>query len=253
MVLLEMKKTEGLSPNQERIMGILEYKKIDIITKKELLILIEKYMKVKDPIDLIEKLLKKRKLVLIKKRIYMIIPFTAIDKKWSLDEQRFVDYLLKDNYYIGLYNAFNMHHFTEQIPNKLFVFNTKYSFDKNILSLKFKFFKIKKEKLFGITKEYKYPYSDKERTIIDALEYPIYLGRLNNVIERIKDSKYDKKKLIDYAIRYNSIKIMKIIGYLTKSPKIYRILKKREKLDYYTTVNRTGMNVMDKKWKIRLI
>ena len=183
----------------------------------------------------------------------MIIPFTAIDKKWSLDEQRFVDYLLKDNYYIGLYNAFNMHHFTEQIPNKLFVFNTKYSFDKNILSLKFKFFKIKKEKLFGITKEYKYPYSDKERTIIDALEYPIYLGRLNNVIERIKDSKYDKKKLIDYAIRYNSIKIMKIIGYLTKSPKIYRILKKREKLDYYTTVNRTGMNVTDKKWKIRLI
>lgn len=246
-----MKKTQGLSPNQERIMGILEYKKIDIITKRELLDLIGRYMKVKDPADLIEKLLKKRKLVSIKRGIYMIMPFTAIDKKWSPDEQRIVDYLLKGDYYIGLYNAFNLHHFTEQVPNKLFVFNTKYSSDKRILYHKIKFFKVKKNKLFGILKEYKYPYSDKERTIIDVLDYPQYLGGLNKVIYRIKD--YNNNKLIDYAIRYNSIKIMKIIGYLTNSSKIYRILKSRGKLNYYTTVKKTRLNIIDKKWKIRLI
>ena len=248
-----MKTTQGLSPNQERIMGILEYKKIDIITKRELLDLIERYMKVKDPADLIEKLLKKRKLVSIKRGIYMIMPFTAIDKKWSPDEQRIVDYLLKDNYYIGLYNAFNLHHFTEQVPNKLFVFNTKYSSDKKILYHKIKFFKIKKDKLFGILKEYKYPYSDRERTIIDVLDYPQYLGGLNKVINSIKDSEYDRKKLVDYAIRYNSIKIMKIVGYLTKSKEIYRMLKNKGKLSYYTTVKKTRLSIIDKKWKIRMI
>lgn len=251
MGLIKMKKTQGLSPNQERIMGILEYKKIDIITKKELLNLIEKYMKVKDSTDLIEKLLKKRKLVSIKKGIYMIIPFIAIDKKWSLDEYKIINYLLKDDYYIGLYNAFNLHHFTEQVPNKLFVFNTKYSFDKKILYYKTKFFKIKKDKLFGILKKYKYPYSNMERTIIDVLDYPQYLGGLSKVIYRIKD--YNKNKLIDYAVRYNSIKIMKMVGYLTNSPKIYKILKNREKLDYYTTVKKTKLNIIDKKWKIRMI
>ena len=246
-----MKKTWGLSPNQERIMGILEYKKIEIITKRELLDLIKNYMQIKDPIDLIEKLLKKRKLLSIKKGIYMIIPFIAIDKNWSLDEIQIVDYLLKDDYYVGLYNAFNLHGFTEQIPNKLFVFNTKYSLDKKIFHYKIKFFKIKKGKLFGILKKYKYPYSDKERTIIDVLDYPGYFGGLDKVIHKIKD--YNKDKLINYAIKYNSIKIMKIVGYLTNSLKIYKLLKIKGKLNYYTTVKKTGLNIVNKKWKIRLI
>src|SRR3989344_6400129 len=182
-------------------MGILEYKKVEIITKEELLDLIEKYMKVKDPVDLIEKLLKKRKIVSIKKGIYMIVPFIALDKKWALDEYRIIDYLLKDNYYIGLYNAFNLHGFTEQIPNKLFIFNTKYSADKMILHYKFKFFKVKSNKLFGIIRN-KYPYSYKERTIIDAIEYPAYLGGLSEVMNRIRNVKLDKNKLVNYAIKY---------------------------------------------------
>src|SRR3989338_11550204 len=130
----------------------------------------------------------------------MVVPFRSIDKYWTLEEQRIADYLLKNDYYIGLYNAFNLHGFTEQVPNKLFVFNTKYSADKKILHYKFKFFKVKSDKLFGIIKN-KYPYSDKERTIIDAIEYPAYLGGLNEVIDRIKNVKYNKNKLVNYAIK----------------------------------------------------
>jgi len=252
-----MKKTNekgmsGLSPNQERIMSILEYKKIQIILRNELISLIKKYLQIKDIKDLIEKLQKKKKLVSIKKGVYMVIPFSAIDKRWALDESRLVDYLLKENYYIGLYNAFNQHGFTEQIPNKMFVFNTKYSADKKILHYSFKFFKIKKDKLFGITKDM-YPYSDKERTIIDALEYPEYLGGLSEVIDRIKSVKFDKEKLIDYAIKYNSNKIIKLIGLLTNSPKLLEILKKKNALSYYTTIRKTRTKLLDKKWKLRLI
>jgi len=242
----------GLSPNQEMIMSILEYKKIDIILREDLISLIKKYINVKDISDLVEKLQKKKKIVSIKRGVYMIIPFSSIDKKWALDEYRISDYLLKDNYYIGLYNAFNLHGFTEQIPNKLFIFNTKYSADKMILHYKFKFFKVKSNKLFGIIRN-KYPYSDKERTIIDAIEYPAYLGGLSEVMNRIRNVKFDKNKLVNYAIKYGSIKIMKLIGLLTNSSKLLSQLNKNNALSYYTTLRKTGTKLLDKKWKIRLI
>jgi predicted transcriptional regulator of viral defense system len=250
-----MKKTRefaGMSPNQERIMSILEYKKIEIITRKELISLIKEHTKVKDIFDLIEKLQKKKRLVSIKRGVYMIVPFSSVDKIWALDEYSILDYLLKENYYIGLYNAFNLHGFTEQIPNKMFVFNTKYSADKKILHYNFKFFKIKKEKLFGIFKN-KYPYSDKERTIIDALEYPEYLGGLSEVIDRVKNVKYNKGKLINYATQYGSVKIIKLIGILTDSNKLFSLLKKKKALSYYTTIRKTRTKLLDKKWKLRLI
>ena len=250
-----MKKTKelsGLSPNQERIMSILEYKKIEIITRKELIGLIKKYTYVKDALDLIEKLQMKKRLVSIKRGVYMIIPFASIDKKWALEEYKIIDYLLREDYYIGLYNTFNLHGFTEQIPNKLFAFNTKYSTDKKILHYNFKFFKIKKDKLFGIVRN-QYPYSDKERTIIDAFDYPEYLGGLGEVLEKIKSSDYNKNKLVDYAVRYNSIKILKLVGMLTNSSKLFYLLKRKRALDYYTTVKKTRTELIEKRWKIRLV
>ncbi len=250
-----MKKTReftGMSPNQERIMSILEYKKTEIIARRELIELIKKHTEVKDILDLIEKLQKKKRLVSIKRGVYMVVPFASVDKKWALDEYRIIDYLLKEDYYIGLYNAFNLHGFTEQIPNKMFIFNTKYSADKKILHYSFKLFKIKKDKLFGIFKR-QYPYSDKERTIIDALDYSEYLGGLSEVIDRIKNSEYNQTRLIDYAIKYNSIKIIKIVGMLTGNNKLFNLLKKKKALSYYTTIRKARTKLLDKKWKLRLI
>ena len=250
-----MKKTRefsGLSPNQEKIMSILEYKKMELIPRKELISLIKSHIKIKDVVDLIEKLQAKKRIVSIKRGVYMVIPLRAIDKKFSLDNYQLVDYLLKEDYYIGLYNAFNLHGFTEQIPTKLFVFNTKYSADKKILHYNFKFFKIKKDKLFGIVKE-KYPYSDKERTIIDVLEYPEYLGGLSEVMDRIKQVNYNKVRLVDYATKYESIKIIKLVGLLTNSNKLLSLLKKKNALSYYTTIKKSRTKLLEKKWKIRLI
>jgi len=249
-----MKKREysGLSPNQEKNMNILEYKKMELIPRKELISLIKSHIKIKDVVDLIEKLQAKKRIVSIKRGVYMVVPFSAVNKKWVLDEYKIIDHLLKQDYYIGLYNAFNLHGFTEQIPNKLFVFNTKYSFDKEILHYRFKFFKLKKDKLFGIMKD-KYPYSDKERTIIDALDYPEYLGGLSEVLEKIKSSDYNKNKLVDYAIKYNSIKIIKLVGMLTGSSKLFNLLKEKKALNYYTTIKKTRTKLLEKKWQLRLI
>ena len=183
-----------------------------------------------------------------------MIPVSSVSKAAMVDRFELNELFLESKeYYIGLYNAFNLYGFTEQVPNKLFVFNTRYSVDKNILHYRYKFFKIKKDKLFGIFRGYKYPYSDKERTIIDVLEYPEYLGGLSEVMDRIKEVNYNKSRLIDYAIKYNSIKIIKLVGLLTNSNKLLSLLKKKNALSYYTTIKKTRTKLLDKKWKIRLI
>lgn len=248
-----MKKTQGLTPNQERLLSILEYMKHKIIQRKDLISLISKYKVSKDSTYLIKSMLQKKRLIPFKKGHYIVIPMSALNKSAEVSDFELNEYYLgSTKYYIGLYNAFNLHGFTEQVPNKLFVFNTKYSFDKNILHYRFKYFKIKKDKLFGILKKYRYPYSDRERTIIDALDYPAYLGGLGNVKDSIKKSKYNKIKLIDYAIRYGSIKIMKLVGWLTNSNKLYKLLRKKKALSYYTTIKKTREKLTIKKWKIRM-
>ena len=196
-------------------------------------------------------MLQRGRLVSFKRENYIVVPISSVGKTIELSDFELNEYILGGDYYIGLYNAFNLHGFTEQIPNKLFVFNTKYSADRMILHYKFKFFKVKKEKLFGITKN-QYPYSDKERTILDALEYPEYLGGLSEVMDRIKNVKFDNDKLISYAIIYNSVKIMKLVGLLTNSSKLLSVLNKKKALSYYTTIRKTGTKLLDKKWKIRL-
>ncbi len=249
-----MKKTDnlGLSPTQERLQSILEYRKYRIIKRKDLINLISKHKISENPEYLIKSMLQRGRLVSFKRENYMVIPISSVNKSATLSEFELNEYILENDYYIGLYNAFNLHGFTEQIPNKMFIFNTKYSADKKILHYNFKFFKVKKDKLFGITKN-KYPYSDKERTIIDALEYPEYLGGLSEVIDRIKNVKYNKSRLIDYSVRYNSIKIIKLVGLLTDSNKLFSLLKKKKAMSYYTTVKKARTKLLDKKWKIRLI
>ena len=251
-----MEKTKDLSltHNQGRLQSILEYKKYKTIKRKELISLISKFKISKNPKYLIKSMLQKKRLVFFKREHYIVIPVSSVDKTVRIDNFELNEnFLESDEYYIGLYNAFNLHGFTEQIPTKLFVFNTKYSADKKILHYNFKYFKIKKDKLFGIFRKYKYPYSDKERTIIDVLEYPEYLGGLSEVTDRIKQAKYDKKRLIDYAIKYNSIKIIKLVGLLTNSSKLLSLLKKKNALSYYTTIKKTRTKLLDKKWKVRLI
>ena len=243
----------SLSPNQGKLQSILEYRMYKIIKRDDLISLISKYKISKNPKYLIKSMLQKKRLVFFKRGHYIIIPVSSVGKTAGIDNFELNEYLLEsDDYYIGLYNAFNLHGFTEQIPNKLFVFNTKYSFDKEILHYKFKFFKIKKGKLFGIIRN-KYPYSDKERTIIDALDYPEYLGGLSWVLEKIKNSNYNKNKLVAYTIRYNSIKIIKLVGMLTGSSKLFNLLKNKKALGYYTTIKKTKTKLLDKKWRMRLI
>ena len=80
-----------------------------------------------------------------------------------------------------------------------------------------------------------------------------FLCYLGLFIEKIRNSNYDKNKLVDYAIKYKSIKIIKLVGISTGSSKLFNLLKEKRALDYYTTVKKTRTKLLDKKWQLRLI
>jgi hypothetical protein len=110
--LLKMKKIKdlGLTPNQGELQSLLEYKKIKIIKRKEMVSLISKFKISKNPKYLIKSMLQKKRLVFFKRGHYIVIPVSSFDKTVGIDEfelnERFLE---SDEYYIGLYNAFNLH------------------------------------------------------------------------------------------------------------------------------------------------
>ncbi|MFH0906248.1 MAG: hypothetical protein V1824_02840 [archaeon] len=239
----------------KRLISILEYKKVKFISKSELLDIINNLVKSKDPLQLIKGLKKQKKLITIKRDNYLYVPVSSIDKKPIVSEFEVNEiYLGKEIYYIGLLNAFNHYSFTSQISNKLFIFNTKYNLEKKIINFKIKYIRVRKEKMFGITID-KYPYSDIEKTIIDVLDYFKYIDSLEILLQQIKENKrlFNEERLISYAKKLNSIKLLKLIGIITENEKLYKYLNSKNKLKDYTKIRNSGSKKRYKKWKIILI
>jgi predicted transcriptional regulator of viral defense system len=238
----------------KNVISILEYKKTRFISKKELIEIITKYTNSKNPLRLIKNLINRKKIISIKRNIYLYIPVSSIDLKPTASEYEINEkYLENTDYYVGLTNALNYYGFTNQIPNQLFVFNTRYSLNKKIINFKIKYIKISKDQMFGIVNK-KYPYSNIEKTIIDSLNYFKYIDSLEKIINLISNNKkrFNEEKLIKYAKRYKSIKLLKLIGIITENQNLYDYLKKKKKLRYYTKIRNTNNNKKYRKWKIML-
>ncbi|MDD3178192.1 MAG: hypothetical protein PHR26_01605 [Candidatus ainarchaeum sp.] len=239
----------------KKLISILEYKKIHFISKNELLDIIIKNIDSNNPNRFIKYLLFQKYLISIKKDNYIYIPVSSIDRKPVVSEFEINEFYLNSNkYYIGLINALNKYGFITQIPNKLFVFNTKYNLTKKILDFNIHYIKINKSNLFGVFKN-KCPFSDIEKTIIDSLNYFKYVDSLDHLIYIFKKNKdkFDENKLIKYAKKINSIKLLKLIGIITENEKLYDYLNKLNKFRYYTKIRNTNLDLRYIKWKIKLI
>ena len=132
-------------------------------------------------------------------------------KKSDIDYKEAVSEALKiknvKNWYFGLESALKLNNITHEyiatdtiISDKIFRKNIIKIFNHNI-----KFIKAKKSLfLNGIAKE-KYPYSDKEKTILDIIYFSKYNGRKDSEIKnRINEYKefVNKRKLKEYSKNY---------------------------------------------------
>ena len=155
----------------------------------------------------------------IEKGKYLIIPLGAEKGKYTLHEF-VIGSTLIEPYSIAYWSALNYYGLTEQIPTTVFLQTTarKKNQDIKIFGVKYQIIKIKKEKVFGIRKEWieetQINITDKEKTIIDCLDKPQYCGGIIEVAKALKNNKFDRKKLESYAQRIGNSGVLRRLGYL---------------------------------------
>lgn len=132
---------------------------------------------------------------------------------------------LAENATIGYWTALNMHGLTEQIPNVIFLQNTKRSgeFQPQKSSVRIQFIKVKENKLFGSkTNGYGnhiWRITDTEKTIIDGFELPQYSGGFPETIKAFNNANLSQKKLIKYCKKQNNQSVTIRLGYLAETLK----------------------------------
>jgi predicted transcriptional regulator of viral defense system len=117
--------------------------------------------------------------------------------------------------YISFWSALGYYGLSDNFPKRIFVANPKLSTKiQNI-----KYIKILPKRFFGYRKIGEKVIAEKEKAIIDCLFLPRYCGGIKE-IEKAIQNKLNIKKLIEYAIRFNSKAVIRRLGYLLEKNKI---------------------------------
>ncbi|MDD5686862.1 MAG: type IV toxin-antitoxin system AbiEi family antitoxin [Elusimicrobia bacterium] len=250
----------GLSKDEVYLISRAGYEKQKLITKEYVRALFGDKRKA---VNVLYRLTKKGRLLQIERGKYIIVPLDAPNQLWSPNEFITAKLWMGDiPYYIGYFTMYNYWGFTEQVPNTIFVLNTKRSFLKTIGSIRYKAVKIENKKYYGIKKikidnEY-VSVSDRERTLVDFLYYPISsFGSIKEVLES-NISKIDRQKFIKYLIAFPVASVKKRAGYLLEKINFNKELlqKLKRSIDNDMTFvklnpdnsNRRGK--IDKNWRI---
>jgi len=123
---------------------------------------------------------------------------------------------------IAYFSAMNHHGFTEQIPRTVFIATDhRVSRSKRqSLGIQYRIVSIKKDKYFGLEKawvgESPFTITNREKTIIDGLDLPRYVGGIGVVAKAINDSwdSLDERRLRQYSGRIGNTAVAKRLGYL---------------------------------------
>jgi predicted transcriptional regulator of viral defense system len=169
--------------------------------------------------DILDTLTRKGRLIQIQRGKYILVPIKAPNQQWTPNE--FVVAALWMGaipYYIGYFTMYNYWGFTDQIPQTIFILNTRKSGKKVIGNVKYEAVKIDQRKYFGVQRviieDEEVRISDKERTLVDLVYKPI--GSFDNVRKTLKDSlgKIDLKKFIGYLTRFPVVSVRKRAGFI---------------------------------------
>ncbi len=126
---------------------------------------------------------------------------------------------------IAYWSALNHHGMTEQLPRTVFV-ATDHPVRRqpgDVLGVTYKIVSLKPDKVFGVMKEWidEIPFSvtDREKTIIDGLDLPQYVGGVSEIIKALIGSwkMLDEKKLRKYAAKIGHSAVAKRLGFMMET------------------------------------
>lgn len=131
---------------------------------------------------------------------------------------------------IAYWTAMNFHALTEQIPNVVYVQTTHAKENKIIFGVRYKFIRVKDEKLTGFKRigygNHQFNITDVEKTIVDCFDLPQYAGGYAEIIKAFSRADMSAKKIVKYCRAVNNIAVIKRLGYLCE-------LLKKPKMDYF--------------------
>lgn len=255
-----MIKYGSLSKDEMELISRLEYQGIRILSRQYLLDIYPENVRKVD--NLLFNLTKKGRLKQLARTKYLVVPIKAPFQQWKENEFLIADALMEGrDYYIGYNNMFNFYGFIQQVPQTIFILNTKYSKEKIIDSTKYKFVKIASNKLYGLTSlkidGVKVKISDKERTLIDLIYYYKPIGSIKQALKVVSEQikRIDLNKFIRYAVRFPNFATRKRIGYFLEikeieeerlEPLLKSIRRSRSLATLYESRFRRGK--INKKW-----
>jgi len=126
---------------------------------------------------------------------------------------------------IAYWSALNHHGMTEQLPRTVFV-ATDHPVRRqpgDVLGVSYKIVSLKPDKVFGVTKDWinEIPFSvtDREKTIIDGLDLPQYVGGVGEIARALTGSwkMLDEKKLRKYTAKIGNSAVAKRLGFIMET------------------------------------
>ena len=211
-------------------------------------------------------MVKRGLLMRVKDGLFYIIPYENDPVTFMPDWHLLADYLVGDaEYYIGYYSAMQIHSLITQ-PALLEQIVVNKQIKPSFLKIKdttFQFIYHNEAHFFGSKKTWidnfnKVICSDLEKTFIDALHKPEYAGGITEIAKALYKSreKIDFQKLLQYGIKFDTLAVIKRLGYLLEildipNPIIHQLQSKEAKGYYLLEPSRPKEGKMLSRWHIQ--
>lgn len=171
----------------------------------------------------LSRLVKKGWLKRLRRGLYILIPLEAgVEGEWSEDPLLIATQIVPEGA-VSYWTALHHWNMTEQIPRTVFVqiCDGRYLAETKILGVRYQFVTIKREKCFGVlartSNGMRFRITDREKTLIDALDRPDLSGGILLISQALKSTEnIDWNKLDSYLDRLGSGAVYKRLGYLVE-------------------------------------
>jgi predicted transcriptional regulator of viral defense system len=161
----------------------------------------------------------------IKPGLFAVIPLSSGTARTPQLHEFLIAMELVKPAVISYFSAMNYHGLTEQLPQQVFIATNHKVARTTRASLGFSYRIIshQPERFFGISKEWinESPcmITDLEKTLVDGLALPEYVGGIGIVAQALSASwsRIDENKLHDYAVRIGISAVVKRLGFLLET------------------------------------
>jgi predicted transcriptional regulator of viral defense system len=173
----------------------------------------------------LERLQQKGWIKRLKRGRFAVIPLSSGENRTPQLHEFVVAMELVSPAAIAYWSALNHHGMTEQLPRTVFI-ATNHPVrrpPKQVLGVNYKIVSLKSAKFFGVAKDWideqPFQVTDKEKTIIDGLDLPQYVGGVDEIAKALAGnwSSLNEARLRNYAAKIGNSAVTKRLGFLMET------------------------------------